>query len=282
MAEHPVVVLHGFGGQGKTTLAADAGRWFHRTGRFPGGAAFVSFEQGGSLQQLCSWVGQALSGDPNFALGAGDPVERVGALLRARPALVILDNFESVLGRAPLMPAEELKAVLDAVWRWVGGDRETGRPGDRRLGDRQRGSRVLITTRDTSFNDARFGPSKLCAQIELGGLATGDALELAAAVLDDHGIDRATIRRQELVDLLERLGGHLLSLNLALPHLRDHTPAEQLHALTRAISTDANMPDEIRALGRALNAVLAGERAPNLAALPAELAERVRAVIAGI
>ncbi len=63
-------------------------------------------------------------------------------------------------------------------------------------------------------------------QIELGGLATGDALELAAAVLDDHGIDRAAIKRQELVDLLERLGGHPLSLNLALPHLRDHTLAE--------------------------------------------------------
>ncbi len=58
--------------------------------------------------------------------------------------------------------------------------------------------------------------------------------------------------------------------------------AEQLHALTRAISADANMPDEFRALGRALNAVLAGERTPDLAALPAELAERVRAVIAGI
>jgi hypothetical protein len=52
-AGHRVVVLYGFGGQGKTTLAADAGRWFHRTGRFPGGAAFVSFEHGGSLQQLC-------------------------------------------------------------------------------------------------------------------------------------------------------------------------------------------------------------------------------------
>ncbi len=127
LASHAVVVLHGFGGQGKTTLAADAGRWFHRTGRFPGGAAFISFEQGGSLQQLCSWVGQALSSDPNFALGDGDPVERVGALLRERPALAILDNFESVLGRAPLMPAEELKAVLDAVWGWAGADKVTRR-----------------------------------------------------------------------------------------------------------------------------------------------------------
>ena len=100
-AEHRIVVLHGFGGLGKTALAAEAGRWFHRTGRFPGGAAFVSFEHGGSLQQLCSWVGQAVSGDPDFILGEGDPVAAIGKLLAERPSLVILDNFESVLGREP-------------------------------------------------------------------------------------------------------------------------------------------------------------------------------------
>ena len=197
LAAHRVVVLHGFGGQGKTTLAADAGRWFHRTGRFPGGAAFVSFEHGGSLSQLCSWVGQAVSGDPNFAIGDGDPsagagqspVERVRTLLRERPALIILDNFESAIGASPALPAEELQAVLDAVWAWATADRR-----------RETGSRVLITTRDTSFSDTRFRPSRECAHIALGGLARGDALELAAAVLDDHGVDRAAIRRQELVD----------------------------------------------------------------------------------
>lgn len=66
-------------------------------------------------------MGQALSGDPNLALGQGDPVERISQLLSEQPALIILDNFESVLGRQPLMPAEELKAVLNAVWRWATG-----------------------------------------------------------------------------------------------------------------------------------------------------------------
>ncbi len=88
LADHAVVVLHGFGGLGKTTLAAEAGRWFSRTGRFPGGAAFVSFEQGGALSQLCSWVGQAVSGDPNFAVNAGDPVANVGQLLAEHPTLL--------------------------------------------------------------------------------------------------------------------------------------------------------------------------------------------------
>ena len=77
--------------------------------------------------RLCSWVGQAVSGDPNFVIREADPstglragpVERVKDLLRQRPSLVILDNFESVLGREPLMPPQELKTVLDAVWTWA-------------------------------------------------------------------------------------------------------------------------------------------------------------------
>ena len=60
---------------------------------------------------------------------------------------------------------------------------------------------------------------------------TTDALALAAAVLDDHGIDRADIQRQALVDLMDHLGGHPLSLYLVLPHLREHTPGRADRAL---------------------------------------------------
>jgi hypothetical protein len=58
--------------------------------------------------------------------------------------------------------------------------------------------------------------------------------------------------------------------------------AEQLHALTRSLAADNDMPAEFRALGRVLSAVLSGERDPDLSALPTELAQAVRAMIAGI
>jgi len=55
---------------------------------------------------------------------------------------------------------------------------------------------------------------------------------------------------------------------------------EQLFGLTRSMSTDPDAPPEVHALGRALNAVLSGERAPDLSALPPELAEGVRRMLA--
>jgi hypothetical protein len=57
---------------------------------------------------------------------------------------------------------------------------------------------------------------------------------------------------------------------------------EQLHAATRTMAADPNAPSEIRALGRALNAVLAGDRNPDLSALPPELAEALRRLLSTI
>jgi hypothetical protein len=152
----PMVVLQGFGGLGKTALAAEAGRWFTRTGRFPGGAVFISVEHGGALETICSWVGQRVSGDPDWLIhGEGDLVARVGQLLAEKPALIILDNFESVLGRDALMPPEELSALLAAVYQWTVGS------GHYSVVSIQSPC-VLITTRDTTFPDNRFAPGRHC------------------------------------------------------------------------------------------------------------------------
>ena len=210
--DHPVVVLHGYGGQGKTALAAEAARWLHRTGRFPRGAAFVSFEQGAGAELALSWTRQALLGD-DFATP-----EQVAQALAGEPGLVIFDNFETVLARGDLpLDAGALQELLDVAWAWVGGDGRNIDP---------EGPRALITTRDIDLKDARYAPSRRCAHLELGGLAKHEALDLARAVLADRGIDHAAIPREPLARLMDFLGGHPLSLYLVLPYLNKYTPDE--------------------------------------------------------
>jgi hypothetical protein len=56
--------------------------------------------------------------------------------------------------------------------------------------------------------------------------------------------------------------------------------AEQMHAATRGMATQANLSPELRELGRVLNQILSGERKPDLSALHPQLAEAVRKVLA--
>ena len=58
--------------------------------------------------------------------------------------------------------------------------------------------------------------------------------------------------------------------------------AAQLHSATLKLAAQADLPDELRALGRVLNRVLSGERDPDLSGLPPGLANAVRGMLAQI
>ena len=239
LAERPIVVLHGYGGQGKTTLAAHAARWFTRTGLFER-AVFVSFERGGGLDYALAEMGNALVGD-NFAIHQGDPVEAIADALRQTPTLVVWDNFESVLpnGDAPL-PDAEMQKLLDAASRWFS-TRDT--PHASRF--TFHASRLIITTRDPSLPHPAFEPGLTAAHTELPGLWLADALDLTAQILKAHGIPRPP--REKLAELLDFLGGHPLSIQLVVPHLREHTPEELIAEF------DALLPGFTSGAGKARN-----------------------------
>jgi tetratricopeptide (TPR) repeat protein len=221
-ATRDIVVLHGFGGQGKTSLATQAAEWFTRTHLFEH-AAFISFETGASLDFVINELGNALVED-NFQIHEGDKVEAIARSLREKPALIVFDNFESALpnGNAPMA---ELQALLDAAAKWFGTAGFDTRREERAGLLNQRGSRLLITTRNTDIPHPSFTPSKTCLHKELTGLAASDALELAASILEAYSLPRPP--RLPLENLLTFLKGHPLSLQLALPQLRDYS-AEQL------------------------------------------------------
>src|SRR6266567_4128446 len=199
-----LVVMHGFGGVGKTALVRETADWLTRT-RMYGAAIFVSFEHGGDAATLLSALGTFLG----VYDGHYNPNETKAALAKLEPALkqkrtlVIADNMESILpgGDAPLEAAIRTK-----LWEVL-------------LKLSQMGAGVLLTTRDTAFGDGSIAPGKAVAHLALGGLYPEDAYALASRLLEYLGIDRTKAPYAELRELLNQLDYHPLAIQLVLPAL---------------------------------------------------------------
>jgi tetratricopeptide (TPR) repeat protein len=210
LLQKKLVVIHGFGGIGKTALAREAAEWFTRTHLYDG-ACFLSFEQGGDATTVLSTLGSYLGVyDGNY-----DPGKVKAALARLQPALlarktlVIADNLESVLphGEAPLEPAE-----CTLLWNVL-------------LGLATLGIGMILTTRDTSFGDGRMAPGQHIRYLMLQGLQPDDAYALATRLLEDLGIEHARAPYADLRALLAQLDHHPLAIQLALPSLRERSLA---------------------------------------------------------
>lgn len=260
LGQNKLVVVHGFGGMGKTALAREAADWLTRTGMYQG-ACFVSFEGGrGSATSLLSQLGFFLgiydgSYTPDDAKKA---LSQLQAALKQQRVLLIADNLESILagGEAPL-DAEERTELWDVL-----------------LELQRLGAGVLLTTRTTAFGDGRLseclehlhlngrtgfnvafrGTSRHSNEgaqstegtqvvyLRLSGLAGDDAYQLATSLLTSLRIDRRRSQYQSLRELLQQLGYHPLSIQLVLPALRSYSLAkiqEDFVALLPKFADDA-------------------------------------------
>ncbi len=211
-----LVVIHGFGGVGKTALVRETADWLTRTKMYDA-ASFISFEHGGDAATLLSAFGTFLGVyDSNY-----NPNDTKAALAKVEPALkqkrtlVIADNLESILpgGDAPLEAG-----VRTQLW-------------DVLLKLSDIGAGVLLTTRDTAFGDGKLAPGKYVAHLKLQGLHPEDAYALASRLLEYLGIDRAKAPYAELRELLKQLDDHPLAIQLVLPALgASSLPLAQLTA----------------------------------------------------
>lgn len=239
-----IVLVHGPGGLGKTALAAEAARWWTRTGMFPDGAVFVSFEGAPDAEAVVAKVGEALEGVEFH--NKPDPQKRLAGLLQKRRVLVVWDNYESVLpafrdGR-PEPP--ELSALARA---WSTG-----------------GSRVLVTCRgpETGLGAWAFA---------LGELSADEGVLLVVRALERLGVSRKGLglTAEALAPLVARLGGHPLALELVAPHLRTLSvdrvldelgpllaQARQAHGEGRNTSIEASLAFSTRHLSEATRAAL--------------------------
>ena len=201
-----LVVIHGFGGVGKTALVRETADWLTRTKMYDA-ACFVSFEHGGDAAILLSALGHFLgvydgNYNPNDAKAA---LEKLRSALKQKRTLIIADNMESILpgGDAPLEGG-----VRSQLW-------------DVLVKLSQMGAGVLLTTRDTNFGDGKMEPGKYVAHLPLAGLYPEDAYALASRLLEYLDIDRAKAPYVELRDLLKQLDYHPLAIQLVLPALRE-------------------------------------------------------------
>ncbi|WP_437633186.1 CHAT domain-containing protein [Sorangium sp. So ce854] len=206
-----IVLLHGFGGTGKTALAAEAARWLCRTGMYRG-ACFISFEHGGDAARVLGRLAEHLDvGDSAF-----DPGDEKAALARLvpalveRPTLLVVDNLESVLpdGEAAL-PAGDRAALWQALVQLAAAPKG--------------GCGVILTSRDAGLGDGRLAPGQRTMHREVRGMDPDDAYALAARLLGDLGIDPKRAPYPELRDLLEKLDHHPLAIQLVLRALGDRT-----------------------------------------------------------
>ena len=201
------ITVTGFGGQGKTALAAEAGRWLVRSGMFRQ-CCFVNFAAFQGVDPVAFAV-SSLSVALDRSLIDAAAAE---AALAEVPTLVILDNLESLTdGEEDRQPP-----LLDAAARWS------------RAGE----SRVLITTRQDKLDHPEFpvAGSREHQYLGLSGLAEPDAVRLFAALWELPPAPEAHIEgppaRHGLVELFQQVDFHPLSIGLLAFQLKSRRAAE--------------------------------------------------------
>ena len=225
--QNHIVLLQGMGGVGKTELTGGFARWLVDTQGRKGGVFFTSFERGAGLSQVVNQIGRALGGEKFSSLPPERQQEVVRQYLQTNPCLLIWDNFEPVngfpQGNPPLVPAGERESLKQFLKQLRGGQ-----------------SWVLITSRrEENWLD--------CGYVLRGlkGLVETDAVDLAAQILREAGVDRAKLPG-EYLELLKLLGGHPLSLRVVLRHLKAQTPVQLIEALRRGLDTFQGAEEEGR------------------------------------
>jgi tetratricopeptide (TPR) repeat protein len=195
------LVVHGFGGQGKTALAEEAGRWLCRTGMFAR-ACFVGYANFQGVDP----VGLAVS---TLATVLDRPLLDANAATTAfaeTPTLLILDNIEA-------LAEEPQRELLDAAAAWS----EAGN------------SRVLLTTRQPDFGHLAYPvrESQRCRYLRIEGLDPEDALAWFQAIMQLPPAPRVPLpTREALRVLFAKIDFHPLSVGVLARELKERRVAE--------------------------------------------------------
>ncbi len=209
------IVITGFGGQGKTVLAQEAGRWLLRTGLFERVCfvTYAGFQGSDAVQMLVSELGIVL----NTSL---INIEAAHAVLRNTPTLLILDNLESL---DTTTQSELLTAAANCSV--------------------QGNSRVLVTTRPDSLvhQDYPTSGSRLCRYLALDGLTSADALDWFQELLRLPPDPQVPIPNREAIEqLFAQVRFHPLSIGVLTQLVKQQRIADVAEGLRARLTLDTD------------------------------------------
>jgi hypothetical protein len=225
LRKHQAVVVQGMGGMGKTSLAREAAHWWHRIGLRPGGAAFFSFASRQGADRAVQAFVQYVEGD-RFVQGSPEALwTRAVAYFRTQAVLWVWDNVESTLPQFQ-KGHDEGAVVFDDEER-----------------DRLRKLYVELTSgKPAGWLVVTCRPDETglpgIAEMALGGLEKGDALEMAREVLarKDIKVGSEGYEREAIETLLAAIDWHPLSIELVMAHIKKVKPADAVKDLRKLVA----------------------------------------------
>jgi tetratricopeptide (TPR) repeat protein len=241
------LTISGFGGQGKTYLALEAGQWMSQTGMFDV-VCFVSYAafQGIDPVGFAVWeIGMVL--EQSFLDAAA-----VQVALEQQRTLLILDNLES-------LEAEALQELLTVAKEWS----EVGE------------TRLLLTTRNRDLNhpDYPVGRSLAHQRLLLGGL--GDERDPEDAIKYFQGLMKLPPEptwglptRAELINLFKLVDFHPLSIKSVAEQCKKRRVDDLEQSLKQLLAEELKGQDEQQSLIASLNLSLQWLDADLLELLP--------------
>ncbi len=204
-------VVRGQGGEGKTALAAEFARWMVRSQQIHR-AAFVSVETHSNQRAVIDAIGRQIVKKEFSAAGdLEESIKEVERVLTEQPALLVVDNMESIL-LPPYVEtsealSEEARHELDAILKLC-----------RRL-NAKGGTRLVFTSREAL--PAPFDAER--QRRELQQLDREDAVKLVERALNREAAGAGAASdaaRESIEQLVEAVHGHARTLALLAPALR--------------------------------------------------------------
>ncbi len=228
------ITISGFGGQGKTYLAVEAGRWLYRTGMFEK-VCFVDYAAFQGIDAVALAVSTLRTVLDESLIDAAAVTEHLRA--QNLKLLLILDNLEDI-------DPEPLRELLDVSKQWS----EAGN------------CRVLLTTRTVDFNHPNYPreDSLIHQALPLQGLGSeeypDDALKFFQTLMKFPPAPKfPPPEREALIELFKLVDFHPLSIKLLARQLKERRMAEVGETLKQLIAETADVPEKDKSLIASLN-----------------------------